>query len=189
LKKRTQQTLNQFIPYFKKYKFEQLTVPFEITEENVDYYEQQLQSNIVIYQYYQNSKKNPSLIFSNRYHFPVDETINLLLICDDNKEHFVFIKNLSRLIQSKRSTDNNVDIRKKEICGNCLTRFSTIDQLKKHVEYCKKNESCEIEMSKYNTLCFTNYSKTLKSPFAYYPDFETINKKDTKLLNEKKQRS
>jgi hypothetical protein len=69
-----------------------------------------------------------------------DKTIiNLLLIEENNKSHYVFIKSMSRLM--------NCDGKHKQhICMNCLQVFWNEDSLNNHRSYCDLNECSKITM-------------------------------------------
>ena len=77
--------------------------------------------------------------------------IDLLLLCSDDtegsttsKEHYVWIKNFSRLCANV-----NKDNRKKYFCMYCINGFTSEEILKRHEEDCKNfNGSQAVEMPK-----------------------------------------
>ena len=93
------------------------------------------------------------------------------MLCDDSKEHYVWIKNFSRLCYNV--TKHN---EKKYFCMYCINSFSSEDVLNRHEEECKKfNGSQAVEMPKSGEVVkFTNYERTIRSPFVIYADFEAI---------------
>ena len=106
--------------------------------------------------------------------------IDLLLLCDygtsaegssTNKEHYVWIKNFSRLCYNV--TKHN---EKKYFCKYCINGFTSEEILKRHEEDCKKfNGSQAVEMPKPGDVVkFMNYDRTIYTPFVIYADFEAI---------------
>ena len=59
--------------------------------------------------------------------------VNLLLISDDEKSHYVWIKHFSRLVRSQTSKRKE----QKWFCYFCLQRFGRKDLLKQHVSLCR----------------------------------------------------
>ena len=70
--------------------------------------------------------------------------IDLLLISDEEKQHYCLIKNLSRFISSKLTKHCGTV----EICRSCLNHFPDKKKVKNHEEYCFQNETVKIEMPK-----------------------------------------
>ena len=99
------------------------------------------------------------------------EVINLLLIMgQENKNHFVWIKDLSRLFASK-TTDE-----KKFMCQQCITfKTKTQEKLDEHLKHCIKNEKCNVVLPKpeHNILKFTNKNREFQHPFHVFADFES----------------
>ena len=99
--------------------------------------------------------------------------INLLLISNDETDHYCWIKNLCRL------TVSQVTKHKERIylCPRCLYHTHKEETLQKHLEYCKEHEAVRGEMptdkhGKPIYLKFINFYKKLKVPFVVYGDFE-----------------
>ena len=99
-----------------------------------------------------------------------DNVVDLLMISDGEKQHYCWIKNLSRLLTKQVS--------KKKIsrvyCRNCLLSFDNESSLGKHQEYCHNNEAVKFELPKEEDLYikFKNYERSMKVPFVIYADFE-----------------
>ena len=93
----------------------------------------------------------------------VKEVINLLLIMGaDNKNHFVWIKSLSRMFASKTTGE------KKYMCPHCVgCKTKTQEKLDKHLKYCSKNEVCNVVLPAEgkNVLKFTNKNNEFQHPF------------------------
>ena len=83
--------------------------------------------------------------------------MNLLLISNENKSHYVYIKDFNRFMYNKTKSKN-----KKNFCKYCLQYFSSGKILKKTIS------------------CF----KQLAVPFKIYADFEYL-LKGVKISNKK----
>ena len=60
-----------------------------------------------------------------------NQTLNLLLITEKDKSHYVFIKDFNRLMFSKTKHKD-----KKHFCMSCLQSFTTEDILNNHRKRC-----------------------------------------------------
>ena len=99
-------------------------------------------------------KFNPSISinvfgFEDRVVYPLrlsksksEQTINVLLISDGEKQHYCLIKSLSRLLSSQLTNHDHAN----SFCLNCLNDFPNGEKLKIHEEYCLKNQAIRIEM-------------------------------------------
>ncbi|XP_065664614.1 uncharacterized protein LOC136086254 [Hydra vulgaris] len=98
----------------------------------------------------------------NRQH-----TIDLLLISNDETNHYCLIKSLSRLLSSQTSKNEHEMF----YCRNCLLEFSTEESFSKHKLYCDSNDSVHCNNS---VIEFNHFKKTMRVPFVVYTDFESI---------------
>ena len=60
-----------------------------------------------------------------------EQVLNVLLISNEEKSHYVFIKNFNRLMYSKTKHQH-----KKHFCMSCLQNFTTKEILNSHRERC-----------------------------------------------------
>ena len=60
-----------------------------------------------------------------------EQVLNVLLISNEEKSHYVFIKDFSRLMHSEVKTKNQ---HKKHFCMSCLQNFTTKEILNNHRE-------------------------------------------------------
>ena len=113
-----------------------------------------------------------------------EQTINLLLISDGEKQHYCLIKSLSRLLSSQVSGHKESN----SFCLNCLNHFPNEEKLKIHEEYCLKNQAIRIEMpEKGSFISFIHHNRSIKVPFVVYADFEAFTEEiSTCEPNEKK---
>ena len=93
--------------------------------------------------------------------------MDLLLVIDENKSHYVYIKDFDRFMFHKTKNKN-----KKWFCKSCLQCFSSENVLIKHKEDCLSiNGQQSINLEK-GTIEFKNYFKQIPVPFKIYADFE-----------------
>ena len=100
--------------------------------------------------------------------------INTLLLEQDEKSHYVLIKNLNRLLNSK----NNKQM---FYCERCLIGFTRDDLLQSHLVECRgiNEQAVRIQMPTENnkSIKFVNHKNQLKAPWVIYADFESIIRK------------
>ncbi|KAK2581220.1 hypothetical protein KPH14_008018 [Odynerus spinipes] len=100
---------------------------------------------------------------------------NLLLVqspSDPSTNHFVCIRNLSRLVSSQRSKHEH----KKYFCDRCLHYFSSEIKLKIHTIDCQRLNKSEIRLPKEKDkwLRFKNFLFKERMPFVIYADLECL---------------
>ena len=161
-------------------------IDFPVDLKDIDKFENQNPYRINVLGY--ENKEIYPLRISNKI-LSNELTINLLLINDKNEEiknsdekpsedkinnHYVWIKDLSRLLSKQISKDKC----KKYICIRCFNYFRFESAFKKHEEICKNIDFIKTLVPKPGTFIeFKNYKNMIKVPFVIYSDFETINKK------------
>ena len=114
---------------------------------------------------YENEMTYP--IYVSRKTF--SDCMDLLLIFDENKSPYVYIKDFNRFMFSKRK-----NINKKYFCKCCLQCFSSEKVLIGHKENCLMiNAKQNVKLRK-GSISFKNCSKQLPASFKIYADFECI---------------
>ncbi|VDI81882.1 Hypothetical predicted protein [Mytilus galloprovincialis] len=99
---------------------------------------------------------------------------DLLFLTGESKQHYCWIKNLSRLLSSQISEHGHELF----FCRRCLSHFSRQDILDEHTEYCSQKDAVRIEMPEEGTtIAFHNQTKQMRVPFAIYADFECFTEK------------
>ena len=102
--------------------------------------------------------------------FNYETEINLLLIHDDEKQHYCLIKDVSRLLSAQTSKKQH----KKFFCMRCLNSFGRQDLLVNHKELCGQHEEVKVVMPEEgSTVSFRNFYKKTDVPFVIYADFES----------------
>ena len=87
--------------------------------------------------------------------------MDLLLISDETKSHYVYIKNFNRFLFHKAEHKN-----KNHFWKNCLQCFSRKIVLTEHIEICLRINGIQTEIE--------NYSRQIPAPFRITADFECI---------------
>lgn len=89
------------------------------------------------------------------------------------KRHYVWIKNLSSMIQNQVVKSNR---NKKHVCDRCLHYFYTKEKLNVHETVCKKMNSCKISLPNRENrwLYFENFKNKIEVPFIVYADIESL---------------
>ena len=101
---------------------------------------------------------------------PGHKLVNLLLVCDGDKWHYMAVKSLSRLLKSSNSKHKA----KQHFCMNCLQGSSQENTRDDHYVYCSNNKMVRVEMPKDPIFKFSNGQGQLKAPFMIYANFEYI---------------
>ena len=95
--------------------------------------------------------------------------MDLLLIIDENKSHYLYIKNFDRFMFQKTKSKN-----KKYFYKKCLQCFSSKNVLTEHKKICLSiNGAQSVKLGK-GKIEFKNAFKEIQVPFETYSDFESI---------------
>ena len=100
------------------------------------------------------------------------QTLNLLLITEEKKSHYGFIKNFNRLMYLK-SKDQN----KKHHCMSCLQSFTKEEILNQLKKQCLLINGCQAVNYESGTMKFTNHSKQIPILLKRYADTECFLKR------------
>ena len=98
-----------------------------------------------------------------------DKTCNLPLIEENDKNHYVWIKNFNKLMNTQSKEGHKIFY-----CYYCLQHFSSERILGEHKEiYLTVNGMQKVKMPEKNKpISFINFHKQLQSSFVIYADFE-----------------
>ena len=116
-------------------------------------------------------KTRKNIQFTNRKKCCEEKHVDLSLVEEKRKKHYVLIKDFNRFMYN-----HILHRRKKHFCRYCLQAFTTEEMLKRHIKDCfKVNGKQRIAMPKKGKYVkFKNYERKIKSPFMIYVDFECI---------------
>ena len=93
--------------------------------------------------------------------------MDLLLLIDDDKSHYVYIEDLNRFMFHKTKNENE-----KWFCWSCLQCFSSENVLIKHKENCLGINGVQSVKVDEGIIEFENYFKQMPVPFKIYGNFE-----------------
>ena len=93
-------------------------------------------------------------------------TINLL-VTDENRSHYLYIKDFNRFMFHKTKKKN-----KKYFCKSCLQCFNSKNVLTEHKEICLNINGAQSVRLVKGTIEFKYYFKQIPVPFKIYADFE-----------------
>ena len=137
-------------------------IEFPVQENNFD--KIKIKSNICINVFgYENGLV--FLIYVSNQKF--EDSMDLLLLINDDKSHYVYIKDFNRFMFHKTKNKN-----KKWFCKSCLQCFSSENVLIKHKEDClsiNQVQSIKVEEAIIES---ENYFKQITVPLKIYADFE-----------------
>ena len=96
------------------------------------------------------------------------DLMDLLLLIDDDKSHYVYIKVFDGFMFHKTKNKN-----KKYFCRSCLQCFSSKQVLTEYEEDCLSINGKQSVKLERRTTEFENYCKQILVPFKIYADFES----------------
>ena len=153
-------------------KFDWTGIKFPVSLKQIDKFENQ--NNYAINVFGCESVEYPvDVVYPLRISKKNKQVINLLLIANEETNHYCWIKNMSRLL----SKNINNHQHKRHFCYRCLNSFQSEKSLNKHTEYCQNNEAVKIEMPFLENIQFKNFYKKQRVPFVVYADFECFTEK------------
>ena len=134
-----------------------------------DYCKIERQNSICINLFcYENGLTYPVYLSDQKFH----NSMNLLLISDENKSHYVYIKDFNRFMCNKTKNKN-----RKYFCKCCLQCFSSKKVFIELGEYYLIINGKQSVKLKIGSISFKNYFKQLPVPFKIYADFECLLKR------------
>ena len=156
------------MPYVEKLNYE--GIEFPVTIKQINRIEKQNSININVFGY-EDKQTYPIYVSKEKY----EDHMELLLITDDEDEHYVLIKDFNKFMYNKTKHKE-----KKHFCMHCLQCFSSERVLNDHKVICiQVNGEQAIKMPEKgdNILKFNNFHKQQPVPFVIYADFEAITEK------------
>ena len=154
--------------FIKKLDYSEIEFPVTINQYNK--IEKQNDININVFGY-ENKQPYPIYISKEKY----EKHIELLLITEENNNHYVFIKDFNRFMYNQTKHEH-----KKHFCMHCLQCFSSEEVLNNHKNNCIQingTQAVKMPDKNNNILKFNNFNKQQPVPFVIYADFEAITEK------------
>ena len=131
-----------------------------------DFSKVELKNNICINVYgYENGLIFPIFVSDEKF----ENSIDLLLLIDDDKSHYVYIKDFDRFMFHNTKNKN-----KKYFCKSCLQCFSSKNVLTKHKEVCLSINGAKSGRLEKGAIEFKNYFKQIPVPSKIYADLSVI---------------
>ena len=134
-----------------------------------DYYKVERQNNICINVFCYENKLTYPVYLSNQ---EFKDCMDLLLISNENKSHYLYIKHFDRFMFDKTNNKN-----KRYFCKCCLQCFSSKEVSIGHRENCLIINGKQSVRLKSGLISFKKYIKQLPGPFKIYAYFECNVKK------------
>ena len=107
----------------------------------------------------------------SKHNYKRESTVNLLLISDDTKQHYCWIKDKSKLLSTQISEHGHV----RHVCFICVNTFNSEKSLPSHHDYCKSYEVIKIELPEEGSKIYLkNHNRSIRVPFIVYADFESF---------------
>ena len=131
-------------------------IEFPLNISDYELIENRFEMNINVFGY---ENRVYPLYISKRSH---TQTLNLLLITQENKPHYVFIKDFNRLMYSKTK-----DQCKKYHCMCCLQGLTKEEILNQHKKQCRLINGCQAVNYESGTIKFANYNKQILFSLKY----------------------
>merc|ERR1712055_508885 len=174
------QRVSNYEPYLKELKTDGITMPMRL--QQIPKFEKQNDLSINVYMTDRTGEDKWPIYISKRRD---NETINLLLLSDNEKCHYTLIKNFNAFC--KKSKEHP-----KEFCPYCMhgfdKRYTNAEKMKNHMNDCFKYGGQKTNMPEQgkNIIKFNDIAKQQKLPFCIYADTECLL---TKVENGKKKNS
>ena len=157
----------------KQLEWGEIKFPVSINDGTIDKFEKLNPSiSINVYGYEEYKKRVYPLKISESYELSNKDKkhINLLLISDETKQHYCWIKDMSRLCAAQVGSKNKI-----HLCLRCLNNLPSVDSLEKHDVCCRSYKAVRIDLPKEGTtLTFKYFNRSMRVPFVVYADFESF---------------
>ena len=103
-----------------------------------------------------------------------ETTLHLLLLSEEEKQHYVWIKDFNRFMFNQNKHQH-----RQHFCRYCLQCFTSEETLNKHTSNCiVVNGKQVVQMSKKDSsVQFKNFHKQLSALFVIYADFKALTQK------------
>ena len=145
--------------YYRSINFPMKARDYELVEERFDI-------NVNVFRY---ENRVFPLYISKKSN---EQELNVLLISNEEKSHYVFSKDFNRLIYSKTKHKD-----RKHFCMSCLPNFTTKEILNIHRERCLLFNDTQAIKYETGTIKFSNFNKQKPIPVNIYADSECLLKR------------
>ena len=106
----------------------------------------------------------------SKHNYKRESTVNLLLISNYTKQHYCWIKDISKLLSLQTSKHGHV----RHVCIRCLNTLNSKESVASRYEYRESHEAIKIELPEEGSkISFRNHNRSMRVPFIIYADFES----------------
>ena len=186
LHNKNHERVSHYTEYEKEFNLRGISFPMAL--KDIPKFERQNNVSVSVYGYQDGKNDQKGFVYALKVSKEVNERhVNLLLISNDETNHYCYIKDFNRLVSSQYSNQNN----KTYFCRFCLHGFSRSytskdlsqhrrsdeemkKKLKEHEESCFAFAAQRIEFPEDPIVKFKNIKHQLAAPFVVYADFESI---------------
>ena len=167
---RDAERVSKYKQYDNELNFEGIQFPVDV--KKIPKFERQNNISVNLVGY---SDNKMSILHSSKKKY--DKSIDLIIINEDEKNHYCWIKSYSRFMGA-------ADRHRTYWCRNCHAHFYSEEKLEIHKQLCYDNKEAIIEIPKEKTIKFKNVQFTEYVPYVIYADFEsTLYKINTCIPN------
>ena len=162
------QRISKIKPFINQYNWKDIDFP--ATSKDWEKFElnNEIEINIL---YVPHNTRNIHVAYKSKHNLTRENQIILLMITDDEKCHYLTVKNLSGLLRG--ITSNHAG---DFYCLNCFCSYSTKNKFEAHRKICENHDYCHVEMptKDNNTIKYNQGEKSMKLPFTIYADLECL---------------
>lgn len=159
----------QYLPYIARFRYDGLNFPLAV--KDVEKFEalNEISVNVL---YWDEDEKDFYNLHCTKFRYP--KCANLLLLAEEDKWHYVAIRDLSRLCAGRSCHDGRT-----YVCSYCLHPFATQSSLDNHSSLCSSNPPQVVRYPDSDE-CVLEWKATSRChpvPVVIYADFECFIKK------------
>ena len=157
---------SQYIQHWNK--LDTTNLEFPVPLKQIPSFEKKNKLRINVFEWAEEKEVVPLYVSKVRE----QEPINLLLVSEQDNNHYCLIRNFSRLV-SYRTKHNGRSF----FCYSCLHACSSEELLRKHQEYCLNHKAQKLYFPQ-EDVKFKAIAKQQRAPFIIYADFESCTEKE-----------
>ena len=160
-------------PFIKQYNW--IDIKFSSHQEHWKKFEQNNKTIALNILYVPHNTKQIRLAYKSKYNYKRNNQVNLLMITNGKKWHYLVARSLSALLRG--ITSNHIgDI----YCLNCFHSYRSYNKLRRHEKVCHKYDYCLVEIPKEDEkILKQNHGKmSLKVQFTIHLDLQCLIKKE-----------
>ena len=173
--------ISKIKPFINKYDWKDINLPSHKKDWNT--FEKNNRSIALNIFYVPYNTKQILPAYVSKYNCDRENQVNLLMITDGKKWHYLAITSIPMLFRGVKSKYNG-DF----FCLNCFSSFRTKNKHKNHENVCKDHDYCCIEMlnEENNILKYNLEEKSMKISFIIHGDFESTLEEISTCSNDSK---